>query len=289
MPTVTRLFEGGSRQVDSTTGVSEIRYLVSDVTRGLDDPLAFLPQPGSPHPDSFDAANGLRIDRLEEVGWIDSNTVFCRAVSSADGRGRLPPRIPVDDPLFEDWAFTSSRTTHRVPRYVRKQEVVPQPDQGGQPQPPVTKFRWDPEPWDEPTREFGLIRTVNVTTFSSSDLSLIESRQGQLHSFFGRLWRYEIGTSRLVANGVWQIQYNWVRPAPMPAFGQGPGYPVVKDADGLPFSTLDIVVPPFELQPFDEYGVIPGATFEDPPQFVAERRGDRTNTGGHNGLPGNPI
>lgn len=282
---VTRLHEGGARQVDNVTGVSEIRYLVTEVTRGVDDPLSFLPPPGSPHPDAFDAANGLRIDRLEEVGWIDSTTVFCRALSSTDGRGRLPPRIPVDDPLFEDWAFTSSRTTHRIPRYIRKREIVPQGDASE----PVERFRWDPEPWDEPTREFGLIRTVNVTSFSNTDLAIIETRQGQLHSFFGRLWRYEIGTSRLVANGVWQLQYNWVRPSSIPAFGNGPGYPVVKDADGLPFSTLDIVVPPFELQPFDEYGVIPGLTFEDPPQFVSEQRGDRTNLSGYLTLPGSPI
>lgn len=287
MPFAERQHDGNTHTFDNANGVASVAYIVYELQRGIDEPTDYLPQPGSPHPDAPLAARGMRIDSGEVMTWFDNSTALCRVNCSTDGRGRLRPEIPIDDPTFEDWAFTSSRTTIRVPRYVRKVHIIPPNAQAGTAA--SLTYIWDPEPWDEPTREFGLVRTVNVQTFGSSDLTAIESRQGQLHSFFGRLWRFESGESRLVAKDVWQLQYNWVRPAPVPSFGNGPGYPVVKDADGVPFSTLDIIVPPFELQPFDEYGVLPGATADLPPQIVAEQRGDRTNLSGHIGLPGNPI
>lgn len=284
-----RFDQGNTPETDGTALADTIQFgPIIDLHFGEDTPTEHpsVPALKSPHPDPAMASKGVILDR-KRAEWVNDTTAFVTCSYSNDGRFRFTPRPPEPEPGFADWQFSFTRTTRRVPRYVRTQIVYTDQDAGSV----ATRYQWEPEPFDEPSYEFVVARSVTVTTFPFSALSAIRSQAGKLHSIGlgNQPWLFEPGAVRRDAAELWTINYTWTQPAELPAFGNGPGYPVVTDQNGGSFSTAEIIVPAFRLLPFWDYTVSPSTDFEDPPNIWAEQRGDRTSLNGFRSLPGTPI
>ena len=95
---------------DKSVADAPIQYRVYDdgdgvntFTRGTDDPLSFLPQIGSPHPDPAYAADGMVCINPRIVLWHTPNSCICELEFAF---------VDPDDV----WEWSSNRTTRRVPR-----------------------------------------------------------------------------------------------------------------------------------------------------------------------------
>lgn len=285
-----RFDQGNNPETDGVSTRDTIQFgPITGLAFGVDDPIEdpSVPALYSPHPDPARAAAGVTLDR-KRAYWVGKDTAFVECFYSNDKSFRFPPRPPEPDVGFVDWHFSFTRTTRRVPRYVRTQTIFTDASGGGS---PTTRYQWEPEPFDEPSYEFVVGRTVTLEDFPLSALDAIRQQAGKLHSIGlgSDPWLFEPGAINRTGPSLWTINYTWTQPAELPAFGNGPGYPEVTDEDGLATSTLDIIVPAFRLRPFWDYTVSPSTTFEDPPRIWAEKRGDRSSLVGHLSLPGNPI
>lgn len=283
---MTRQFDqGNTPETDGTVSTDTIPFIVTDVRFGVDDPKIHptVPPLYAPHPDEAEAAAGQVLDR-KRVEWLNDTTARVICFYSNNRSFRFPDPPPDDDIDFADWGFTFTRTTRRIPRYV-KTATIHTDGAGGAPQ---TIYKWLPEPFDEVTYEFGITRTVNVETFPLSALHEIQSQHGRLHQLplgVNSLWLFESGGVERRSALLWTIRYQWTRPAVIGAFGNAFGNPIDEAGEIIE----NIIVPGFALLPFHDYTVIPSESFEDPPEILMERRGDRSDLQGFRQLPGNPI
>lgn len=294
MASATRLFESsppsGSREALTARDVYHV--VTSDGIFDIGAVIDGLPVLGSVHPDnprlrldSFGAPR--RLSRLDYV--VDANY-------STDGSFRIDPQPDVTDISFRDWSFSTRPTTVEVPRHVQ----VPVQHVDATTSQIVTRYVYEPKPYDFLVEEFVAQRTVNVSSFTGSDLYNIRLQTGRVHQFpDGQFYAFRGGNVTQMAAQTWTIRYEWYARSYVPPQGDPTSTPpgaisIDTDNDGIADTSLvgvggpAAVAPALELGPYHAYIVVPAESPSDPPAFYVQPV-FLVDPDGWQSLPGSPL